>query len=84
MQNSLSKIVRLVLLVTAVVSAWMVSRPTSAATFCSNYQNKFCLSEGQQFLCTNFGCPRWVILNGSCSCEEGRWNCTPDVPCGED
>lgn len=69
-----------------VLLGWMalLPQPASAASFCSNYGNKPCWNEGQQFLCYNTGCPSWTLWNGSCQCQEGRWSCTADTPCGGD
>lgn len=86
MRSSSRKAVVLAFAGALAVLGWMAlqPQPAHAAQFCANYQNKFCFNEGQQFLCTYFGCPRWLVFDGWCSCEGGRWNCTPDGECGGD
>jgi hypothetical protein len=57
-------------------TAWMASnpRPADAATYCTDRHGRLCLSEGQQIQCTYLGCCLY-IQDGSCVCENGRWNC---------
>src|SRR5436190_18871477 len=86
MRSSLTKKLGLVMMATVALLGWMafLPRPAQATPFCSNYGNKPCWTEGQQFYCYSTGCPSWTLWDGSCSCQEGRWSCTPDTPCGGD
>jgi hypothetical protein len=83
MRSSLKKKLVLVLLATVALLGWMAlqSQPAQAEEFCANYFGKPCWTEGQEFFCYNTGCPWWAIWDGSCSCQEGRWSCTPEHSC---
>ena len=84
MRSSFKKKLVLVLLAAVALLGWMAlqPQPAQAASYCSNYGGKRCWTEGEEFLCYNTVCPWWTLWNGSCSCQEGRWSCTPDTPCG--
>ena len=84
MRSSLKKKLVLVWPAAVALLGWMAlqPQPAQATPFCSNYGGKPCWTEGQEFLCYNTGCPSWTLWDGSCSCQNGRWSCTPDTPCG--
>jgi hypothetical protein len=84
MRSSLKKKLVLVVLATVAFLGWMAlqPQPAQAEPFCSNYGGKPCWTEGDGFFCYNTGCPSWTLWAGSCSCQNGRWSCTPDTPCG--
>jgi hypothetical protein len=76
MKRLLRKAVLLLLPCGLTLAAWTASQPRTADadSFCTDRQGRLCFTEGQQIQCSYLGCCL-TIWDGSCVCEEGRWNC---------